>query len=100
MAASPRRSSPRPRADGNTLWLTSAGAAVMNPALYDNLTYDMQRDFAPVTLVVNNSEVLVVNPANPARNAAELVAHVEAEGRWRWRSRRPASAACRIWRWN
>jgi len=61
-------------ADGNTLWLTSAGAAVMNPALYDNLTYDMQRDFAPVTLVVNNSEVLVVNPANPARNAAELVA--------------------------
>jgi tripartite-type tricarboxylate transporter receptor subunit TctC len=60
--------------DGNTLWLTSAGAAVMNPALYDNLTYDMQRDFAPVTLVVNNSEVLVVNPANPARNAAELVA--------------------------
>jgi len=60
--------------DGNTLWLTSAGAVVMNPALYDNLTYDMQRDFAPVTLVVNNSEVLVVNPANPARNAAELVA--------------------------
>ena len=60
--------------DGNTLWLTSAGAAVMNSALYDSLTYDMQRDFAPVTLVVNNSEVLVVNPANPARSAAELVA--------------------------
>ena len=60
--------------DGNTLWLTSAGAAVMNPALYDTLTYDMQRDFAPVTLVVNNAEVLVVNPANPARSAAELVA--------------------------
>src|SRR5450631_1478921 len=60
--------------DGNTLWLTSAGAAVLNPTLYDSLTYDMQRDFAPVTLVVNNSEVLVVNPANPARNAAELVA--------------------------
>ena len=61
-------------ADGNTLWLTSAGAAVMNPALYNNLTYDMQHDFVPVTLVVNNSEVLVVNPANPAHNAAELVA--------------------------
>ena len=24
--------------DGSTLWFTSAGAAVMNPALYDNLT--------------------------------------------------------------
>jgi tripartite-type tricarboxylate transporter receptor subunit TctC len=34
--------------DGSTLWLTSAGAAVMNPSLYDSLTYDMQRDFAPV----------------------------------------------------
>jgi tripartite-type tricarboxylate transporter receptor subunit TctC len=61
-------------ADGNTLWLTSAGAAVMNPSLYENLTYDLQRDFVPVSLVVNNSEVLVVNPGNPARNASELVA--------------------------
>ena len=61
--------------DGNTLWLTSAGAAVMNPALYENLTYDMQRDFIPVSLVVNNVEVLVVNPTNPARNAADLVAY-------------------------
>ena len=60
--------------DGNTLWLTSAGAVAMNPALYEALTYDMQRDFAPVSLVVNNVEVLVVNPSNPARNAADLVA--------------------------
>jgi len=60
--------------DGNTLWLTSAGAAVMNPALYDNLTYDMKRDFVPVSLIVNNVEVLVVNPSNPARTVAELVA--------------------------
>jgi tripartite-type tricarboxylate transporter receptor subunit TctC len=60
--------------DGSTLWLTSAGAAVMNPALYDSLTYDMQRDFAPVSLVVNNVEVLVVNPANPATSVTELVA--------------------------
>src|SRR5438034_1152625 len=28
--------------DGNTLWLSSAGAAVMNPSLYENLTYDLQ----------------------------------------------------------
>ena len=46
----------------------------MNPALYDSLTYDMQRDFAPVSLVVNNVEVLVVNPANPATSVTELVA--------------------------
>lgn len=60
--------------DGATLWLTSAGAVAMNPSLYENLGYDVQRDFAPVSLIVNNVEVLVVNPSNPAKNVAELVA--------------------------
>jgi len=60
--------------DGMTLWFTSAGAAVMNPALYEDLAYNMQRDFAPVSLVVNNVEVLVVNPSNPANSVTELVA--------------------------
>ena len=60
--------------DGNTLWLSSAGAAAMNPSLYDALTYDVQRDFAPVSVVVNNVEVLVVNPSNPAASVSELVA--------------------------
>jgi len=33
----------------------------------------MQRDFAAVSLVVDNDELLVVNPGNPARDAAEFV---------------------------
>ena len=60
--------------DGTTLWLTSVGAIAINPALYDKLAYDPQRNFAPVSLVVNNVEVLVVNTGNPARTAAEFVA--------------------------
>ena len=60
--------------DGTTLWITSVGAAAINPALYDKLPYDMQRDFAPVSLVVNNVELLVVHPDNPAKTAAEFVA--------------------------
>jgi tripartite-type tricarboxylate transporter receptor subunit TctC len=64
----------RAEADGNTLWITSVGAAAINPALYDKLPYDMQRDFAPVSLVVNNVELLVVNPSDPAAGAAEFVA--------------------------
>jgi tripartite-type tricarboxylate transporter receptor subunit TctC len=63
--------------DGTTLWLTSVGAAAINPVLYDKLDYDMQRDFAPVSLVVNNDELLVVNPANPANDAAEFVANAK-----------------------
>ncbi len=63
--------------DGTTLWLTSVGAAAINPVLYDKLSYDMQRDFVPVSLVVNNDEMLVVNPANPAKDAAEFVANAK-----------------------
>ena len=60
--------------DGSTLWITSVGAAAINPALYEKLPYDMQRDFVPVALVVNNVELLVVNPNDPAKDAAEFVA--------------------------
>lgn len=60
--------------DGGTLWFTSVGAAAINPSLYDKLPYDMQRDFAPVSLVVSNVEVLVSQQDNPARDAAEFVA--------------------------
>lgn len=61
--------------DGNTLWITSVGAAAINPALYGKLPYEMQRDFAPVSLLVNNVELLVANPRDPAANAAEFIAH-------------------------
>jgi tripartite-type tricarboxylate transporter receptor subunit TctC len=59
--------------DGQTLWLTSVGAAAINPTLYSRLPYDMFKDFAPVSLVVNNVEVMVVSPDNPARTAADFI---------------------------
>lgn len=68
----------RSPADGRTIWITSVGAAAINPALYDKLPYDMVRDFAPVSLVVNNVELLVVNAKDPAKNAADFVARSKA----------------------
>jgi tripartite-type tricarboxylate transporter receptor subunit TctC len=65
----------RSPADGTTLWLTSVGAAAINPVLHEKLPYDTSRDFAPVSLVVNNVELLVVNPSDPAKDAAEFVAN-------------------------
>ena len=64
-------------ADGSLLWLTSVGAVAINPVLYDKLAYDM-REFAPVSLVVDNDELLVVKPDNPARDAADFVARAKA----------------------
>jgi tripartite-type tricarboxylate transporter receptor subunit TctC len=64
-------------ADGTTLWLTSVGAAAINPGLYEKLAYDMQRDFAPVSRVVDNDEILVVDASNPAKDAAQFVANAK-----------------------
>jgi tripartite-type tricarboxylate transporter receptor subunit TctC len=61
-------------ADGSTLWLTSVGAAAINPALYPKLSYNMQKDFVPVSLVANNNEVFVANVNHAAKDAAEFMA--------------------------
>lgn len=61
--------------DGTTMWLSSVGAVAINPVLYTNLPYVMERDFAPVSLVVDNDELLVVNATDPANDAAEFVAN-------------------------
>ena len=48
--------------DGYTL-LMSGITLSTNPHLYSKLTYDPQRDFAPITVVAMSGNVLVVNPA-------------------------------------
>lgn len=65
-------------ADGTTMWITSVGAAAINPSLYDKLAYDMVKDFSPVSVVVNNVELLVINPNDKASNATEFVANAKA----------------------
>lgn len=59
--------------DGYTLFLTTAGAVVINPHMRADLPYDPVRDFAPVTLVVNTMEVLVVKADTPMKSAKDLV---------------------------
>jgi len=63
--------------DGTTLWLTSVGAVAVNPVLYDKLPYDVRRDFAPVSLVVSNDELLVVNVNDPASTVPEFIANAK-----------------------
>jgi tripartite-type tricarboxylate transporter receptor subunit TctC len=70
----------RSKPDGSTLWITSVGAAAINPSLYENLPYDMRRDFTPVSLVVNNVELLVVNRDDPSADAVEFVAATRKRG--------------------
>ena len=62
-------------ADGSVMFLSSVGAIAISPSLYSPLPYDPVRDFAPVSVVVNNSTVFVVNVADPANSATEFVAN-------------------------
>lgn len=68
----------RAEPDGGTIWITSVGAAAINASLYGKLPYDMQADFAPVSLVVNNVEVFVVPDKDPAKDAAAFITNVKA----------------------
>ncbi len=59
--------------DGYT-WLLATGQHTANPSLQQKLSYDVVKDFAPVSLLITNTYFLVVHPSIPARSVGELVA--------------------------
>lgn len=67
----------RAPADGYTLLVASIGVYAVNPFLQKNLAYDPAKDFDLLTVAVRAPNVLVANPNFPAKNLAELVAHMK-----------------------
>lgn len=65
-------------ADGHLLFLTTAGAVAITPHIAKP-PYDSLRDFAPITLVVRPTTVLVVKPETPVNSAKDLVALAKAK---------------------
>ena len=63
--------------DGHTLLLATVAHAV-NVTLYEKLSYDLQRDLAPVSLLVSTPNILVVHPSVPAKTVQELIAYAKA----------------------
>jgi tripartite-type tricarboxylate transporter receptor subunit TctC len=64
-------------ADGYTLLFVPASAAV-NVSLFDNLSFSLLRDIAPVSGLIDFPLVMVANPAFPPRTIAELIAYAKA----------------------
>ena len=64
--------------DGYTLLMVSP-SSLPQPMMRAKLTYDFQRDLAPVSLVVIGPYVLVVHTSVPARNVKELIALARAQ---------------------
>ena len=65
--------------DGYTLFLTTAGAVTITPAMRTDTPYDTMRDFTPISLVVNNTTVLVVPPNSTANSAKDLAEMAKAK---------------------
>jgi len=65
-------------ADGYTIGMGSIGTHGINPSAYAKMPFDSVRDFAPITFVASNINVLVVHPAVPAHNVQELIAYARA----------------------
>ena len=64
-------------ADGYTLLLV-APAHVINATLYEKLNYNFIRDIAPVASFSREPNVMVVNPAMPAKSVSEFIAYAKA----------------------
>ncbi|MGB8279676.1 MAG: tripartite tricarboxylate transporter substrate binding protein [Pseudolabrys sp.] len=62
--------------DGYTLMVSAASGLVMSPVIVRNAGYDAS-SFAPVVLVAETPQVLVINPQLSLKSVAELVAYAK-----------------------
>jgi tripartite-type tricarboxylate transporter receptor subunit TctC len=63
--------------DGYTIMLGTNTHAI-NMSLFAKLGYDLQRDFAPITLATSAPMVLIVHPSLPAKTVKEFIALAKA----------------------
>src|SRR5277367_3952026 len=59
--------------DGYTLLMGNNSILATNASLYAKIDFDPQRDFAPISLIGTQANILVVSPNVPANTLAELI---------------------------
>jgi len=60
--------------DGYTLLMGNNSILATNGALFSRLNYDAEKDFAPISMVGTQPNILVVHPSLPVHSVAELIA--------------------------
>lgn len=63
--------------DGYTLMVSAASGLIMSPMIVRNAGYDAS-SFAPIALIAETPQVLVIKPQLPFQSVAELVAYAKA----------------------
>src|SRR5258705_5526697 len=80
--------------DGYTLLNGNNSILATNAALYKTINFDPEADFAPISLIGSQANILVVNPSVPAKTMAELIALVRANpGKYNFASSGHGAAA-------
>lgn len=65
--------------DGYTLLMAPPATHAVNAYLYNQLPFDMEKSFAPITMVAQFPNVLVVHPSLGVKSIQELIAKAKAE---------------------
>ena len=65
--------------DGYTLLMGNNSILATNAALYKKIGFDPEKDFAPITLIGSQPNILVVNPKVAASTVPELIALAKAQ---------------------
>jgi tripartite-type tricarboxylate transporter receptor subunit TctC len=66
-------------ADGYTLLMAHTGEFAVNPALFDNIPYELERDFAPITMVSDAPMLYLAKAQAPFNNFRELIEAAKAK---------------------
>lgn len=64
--------------DGYTLITAPTATLVINPAIYEKLTYNVQRDYVPIMQISTYPLYLTVRPELPVSTVKELLDHAKA----------------------
>ncbi len=68
----------RSPADGSTVILGHVGSLAVNPLIFKDTGYDVNRDFAPVTLLVKVPSLFVVHRDVPVKDFKSFIAYAKA----------------------
>ncbi|HSQ02624.1 MAG TPA: tripartite tricarboxylate transporter substrate binding protein [Burkholderiales bacterium] len=65
-------------ADGYTLLTAPGSTLTVNPSMYRKLPFDTLKDLAPITIIAEVPNVLIVHPSLPVKSVRDLIALAKA----------------------
>src|SRR5688572_16137775 len=65
--------------DGYTLLVAHTGEFAVNPAVFKDVPYDLDRDFTPITMLSDAPMLVVVGAQSPIQNWKDLIAAAKAK---------------------